>query len=159
MFIWGYLFLDDTVFDQWCLLTNCHFSEPGRINEYRCTTKVSSGTSYKTTSSICWCSQWGICSWASTTTRSTTRPTIRQSTRVVQLQSLHCHANSERKQMHKIATNAQEYNDIPCTSKINIFGLLILDGNVLETAIRYQDAPVLNNARNNEHFCHAAYKQ
>ncbi len=48
----------------------------------------------------------------------------------------------------------------PCISRCNLFGQLVLDGNVLEIAMRYrEDVLVLNNDRNNEHFQHAAYRQ
>ena len=41
----------------------------------------------------------------------------------------------------------------PCNSQTNVFRQLVLDGNVLEIAMRYrEDALVLNNVRNNENF-------
>ena len=48
----------------------------------------------------------------------------------------------------------------PCISQTNLFRLLVLDGNVLEIAMRYrEDVLVLDNVRNNENFRHAAYRQ
>lgn len=48
----------------------------------------------------------------------------------------------------------------PCISRTNLFRQLVLDGNVLELAMRYrEDVLVLNNARSNENFRHAAYRQ
>lgn len=47
-----------------------------------------------------------------------------------------------------------------CISRTNVFRQLVLDGNVLEIAMRYrEDVLVLNNVRNNENFRHAAYRQ
>jgi hypothetical protein len=41
-----------------------------------------------------------------------------------------------------------------------LFHQLVLDGNVLDIAMRYrEDVLVLDNARNNENFRHAAYRQ
>ncbi len=46
----------------------------------------------------------------------------------------------------------------PCISRTNLFRQLVLDGNVLEIAMRYrEDVLVLNNVRNNQNFRHAAY--
>ncbi len=48
----------------------------------------------------------------------------------------------------------------PCISRTNLFRQLVLDGNVLEIAMRYrEDVLVLNNVRNNQNFQHAAYRQ
>ena len=48
----------------------------------------------------------------------------------------------------------------PCISRTNIFRQVVLDGNVLEIAMRYrEDVLVLNNVRNNQSFRHAAYRQ
>ena len=48
----------------------------------------------------------------------------------------------------------------PCISTVPLFQQLVLDGNVLNIAMRYrEDFLVLNNVRNNENFRHAAYQQ
>ena len=47
-----------------------------------------------------------------------------------------------------------------CISRSNLFRQVILDGNVLDLAMRYrEDMLVLNEVRNNENFRHAAYRQ
>ena len=47
-----------------------------------------------------------------------------------------------------------------CITTQPLFSQLVLDGNVLDIAMRFrEDALVLNNARNNENFRHAAYRQ
>lgn len=48
----------------------------------------------------------------------------------------------------------------PCISRTNLFRQLVIDGNVLEIAMRYrEDVLVLNNIRNKQNFRHAAYRQ
>lgn len=48
----------------------------------------------------------------------------------------------------------------PCISRTNLFRQLVINGNVLELAMRYrEDVLVLNNVRNNQNFRHAAYRQ
>ena len=47
-----------------------------------------------------------------------------------------------------------------CITLAPLFAQLVLDGNVLDLAMRYrEDFLVLNNVRNNENFRHAAYRQ
>lgn len=47
-----------------------------------------------------------------------------------------------------------------CITTTPLFPVLILDGNVLDIAMRYrEDMMALNNTRNNESFRHAAYRQ
>ena len=47
-----------------------------------------------------------------------------------------------------------------CITTTPLFPVLILDGNVLDIAMRYrEDMVALNNTRNNESFRHAAYRQ
>jgi hypothetical protein len=47
-----------------------------------------------------------------------------------------------------------------CITAQPLFHQLVLDGNVLDIAMRYrEDVLVLDNARNNENFRHAAYRQ
>ena len=47
-----------------------------------------------------------------------------------------------------------------CITTTPLFPVLILDGNVLDIAMRYrEDMLALNNTRNNENFRHAAYRQ
>ena len=51
-------------------------------------------------------------------------------------------------------------NQMPCITIQPLFSQLVLDGNVLEIAMRFrEDALVYENHRNNEHFRHAAYRQ
>lgn len=50
--------------------------------------------------------------------------------------------------------------EMPCISTTPLFQQLILDGNVLDIAMRYrEDILVLNHPRNNENFRHTAYRQ
>ncbi|XP_028408628.1 P2X purinoceptor 7-like [Dendronephthya gigantea] len=67
---------------------------------------------------------------------------------------------------HCVAMPTQEENRCcatvrrPCISRTNIFQQVVLNGNVLEIAMRYrEDVLVLNNVRNNQSFRHAAYRQ
>lgn len=47
-----------------------------------------------------------------------------------------------------------------CITTTPLFPQLVLDGNVLDIAMRYRaDVLVLDNVRNNENFHHAAYRQ
>ena len=47
-----------------------------------------------------------------------------------------------------------------CITTTPLFQQLVLDANVLDIAMRYrEDVLVLDNARNNENFRHAAYRQ
>ena len=47
-----------------------------------------------------------------------------------------------------------------CNSTNPLFSQLVLDGNVLELAMRYmEDILVADPVSNNENFCHAAYRQ
>ena len=49
---------------------------------------------------------------------------------------------------------------MPCITIQPLFSQLVLDGNVLEIAMRYrEDVLVYENHRNNENFRHAAYRQ
>ena len=49
---------------------------------------------------------------------------------------------------------------MPCITSNALFQQLVLDGNVLDIAMRYrEDVLVLNHARNNENFRHAAYRK
>ena len=49
---------------------------------------------------------------------------------------------------------------LPCITLTPLFPQLVLDGNVLDLAMRYrEDFLVLNHVRNNENFRHAAYRQ
>ena len=47
-----------------------------------------------------------------------------------------------------------------CVTTTPLFAQLVLNGNVLDIAMRYRENfLVLDNARNNENFRHAAYRQ
>lgn len=49
---------------------------------------------------------------------------------------------------------------MPCITTNPLFSQLVLDGNVLDIAMRYrEDVLVVYHARNNENFRHAAYRQ
>lgn len=49
---------------------------------------------------------------------------------------------------------------MPCISTAPLFHQLVLDGNVLDLAMRYrEDVLALDHPRNNENFRHAAYRQ
>ena len=49
---------------------------------------------------------------------------------------------------------------MPCITTNLLFSQLVLDGNVLELAMRYiEDILVADPVRNNENFRHAAYQQ
>ncbi len=49
---------------------------------------------------------------------------------------------------------------MPCITSTPLFSQLVLDGNVLDIAMRYrEDIIVADPVRNNENFCHAAYRQ
>lgn len=50
--------------------------------------------------------------------------------------------------------------EMPCITMQPLFSQLVLDGNVLDIAMRYrEDVLVYENHRNNENFRHAAYRQ
>ena len=50
--------------------------------------------------------------------------------------------------------------EMPCISTTPLFQQLVLDGNVLDIAMRYrEDVLVMDHPRNNENFRHAAYRQ
>ena len=67
----------------------------------------------------------------------------------------HC-AIMPTQEENKCCTTVQR----PCISRTNLFRQLVIDGNVLEIAMRYrEDMLVLNNVRNNQNFRHAAYRQ
>ena len=47
-----------------------------------------------------------------------------------------------------------------CTSTLDLFQLIVLNGNVLDIAMRYrEDVLALDHPRNNENFRHMAYRQ
>ena len=47
-----------------------------------------------------------------------------------------------------------------CITTKTLFPQIVLDANILDIAVRYrEDMLVLENTRNNENFCHAAYRQ
>ena len=49
---------------------------------------------------------------------------------------------------------------MPCMSRTALFQQLVLDGNVLDLAMRYrEDVLVMEHPQNNENFRHAAYRQ
>jgi hypothetical protein len=49
---------------------------------------------------------------------------------------------------------------MPCITTQPLFSQLVLDGNVLDIAMRYrEDVLVVHPQRNNENFRHAAYRQ
>jgi hypothetical protein len=49
---------------------------------------------------------------------------------------------------------------MPCITTQPLFSQLVLDGNVLDIAMRYrEDVLVVDHQRNNENFRHAAYRQ
>ena len=49
---------------------------------------------------------------------------------------------------------------MPCITTMPLFHQLVLDGNVLDLAMRYRkDVLVMDHTRNNENFRHTAYRQ
>ena len=49
---------------------------------------------------------------------------------------------------------------MPCISTTPLFQQLVLDGNVLDIAMRYrEDVLIMDHPRNNENFRHTAYRQ